>query len=74
MTFLINFSSKLFILSVSIPSKETPCSQIFYIWKAITSKSGINTVTYDRAKIWNQFYFDFIFRELSQTKSKLKHY
>lgn len=63
---------RLFIINNSINSYETPSSQIFHIPKERTSKLEINTINYDRAKIWNQFYSEFVFNELSLTKSKFK--
>ena len=55
-----------FIIKTLINSYETHVSQIFHIPKARTSKLGINTLNYNRAKIWNQFYFEFTFKNSSK--------
>lgn len=47
-------------------------SQIFHIMKTRSLNFGINKLTYDGAKMWNQCYFDFNLNELSLTKSKPK--
>ena len=47
-------------------------SQIFHIMKTRSLNFGIDELTYDDAKIWNQCYFDFILKELSLAKSKRK--
>lgn len=45
---------------------------MFHIMKTRSSKYGIHTLTYNGAKIWNHFYFDFIFNELNLATSRLK--
>ena len=55
--------STLFKLNVSIHTDERRFSQIIHIPKARTSKSGTKTWTCDGAKIWSQFYFDFIYNK-----------
>ena len=66
-----------FIINVSIHSHEISNMHLLHLKYSIfqrkeTSKFGINTLTYDDAKIWNQFYFEFVINELSLTKVKLK--
>ena len=68
---------RLFIINVSIHSHEISNMRLLHLKYSIfqrkeTSKFGINTLTYDDAKIWNQFYFEFVINELSLTKVKLK--
>ena len=57
----------LFIINALIDFYETRYSQIFHIAKAKTWKFGINTSIYDGAKMWNQFFFEFVFNKLSVT-------
>ena len=42
---------------------------IFQIGK--TSRFGLNTLSYDGAKLWNKFYHAFSHKESDLTKSKL---
>ena len=44
---------------------------IFQIGK--TSRFGLNTLSYDGAKLWNKFYHAFSHKESDLTKSKLNH-
>ena len=65
----------LFIINALIDFYETRSSYTFYIPKAKTSTFGVNTLTYDGAKMWNQMNFEFVFNESSVTYLKhLKHF
>ena len=54
----------LVILNSSNQFYETHSSEVFHISNAKTWSFGINTLTHDGAKIWNQFYFHFILNEV----------
>ena len=43
-------------LNVTIHNYETSSSQIFHVMKTRSSKFGINTLTYEGAKMWSQFF------------------
>ena len=63
---------KILILNVSVHSFITRSFQVFHTSKT-RIKFSISALTFGNTKIWNQFYFGFIFNELSLAKSKLKH-
>ena len=64
---------RLFIFNKSLHSCETRSSQMFHIPKGKTSRSGLNTLSYDGAELWNKFYHTFSHKETDLTKSTLKN-
>ena len=62
---------RLFTLNNMVHSYETRSSNIFHIPKGSTSRFGIHTLSYDGAKIWNQFYLSVLYKETNLTKRKL---
>ena len=64
---------RLFIFNKSVHSYETRSSQMFYIAKGKTSRFGLNTLSYDGAKLWNKFYHAFLHKETDLTKSTIKN-
>ena len=49
-------------------------SMVFHIPKAKTSRFGLNTLRYDGANLWNEFYHALLYKETNLTKAKLKNY
>ena len=64
---------RLFIFNKSVHSYETRSSQMFHIPKRKTSRFGLNTLSYDAAKLWNKFCHAFLHKETDLTKSKLNN-
>ena len=64
---------RLFIINKSVQSYKTCFSQMFHIPKGKTSRFGLNTLTYDGAKLWNKVYHAFFHKETDLTKSKLNN-
>ena len=62
---------KFLILNVSVHSFITRSSQVFHTSKT-RIKFRISALTFDSTKIWNQFYFGFIFNELVWQNLDLK--
>ena len=65
---------RLFFFNKSVHSHETRSSQMFHIPKGKTSRFGLNTLSYDNAKLWNRFFHAFCNKETDLTKSKLKYF
>ena len=43
------------------------------VYVSKTSRFGLNTLSYDGAKLWNTFFHAFLRKETDLTKSKLKN-
>ena len=63
---------RLFTFNSSIHSYETRLAKGLHIQKGTTSRFGLNTLRYDGAVLWNQFYKDILHEETNVTKPKLK--
>ena len=59
---------RLFIFNKSLHSYETRSSQMFHIPKGKTSQFGLNTLSYDGAKLWTTFYHAFLRKETDLKK------
>ena len=62
----------IFVINRTTHSCETRSLMAFQIPKAKTSRFGLNTVRYDSANLWNEFYHALLYKEPNLTKAKLK--
>ena len=65
---------RLFTFNYDIHSYIKRSSEVFHIPKKNTTRFGINTLSFNVAKLWSKFYFELLNKETNLTKFKLKFF
>ena len=63
---------RMFKFNDAVHSHETRQAKCLHIYKGTTSRYGLNTLRYDGATLWNQYYKKLLSKENKLTKQKLK--